>query len=316
MVRDANEQGSFGGRANGRAAEEQWRGCAPVPERPSRSRIVTVGYHGHRGLRLGVPVALGLVVFAVGGDAQANGATGLGGMAYIFFGLVALVALLVSALLAVAGWVTAIRGPTSVGGIFGRGFLGVSAVFCFGIGAAALAGALDLYSAGSPDFVGPLLEIMVLVFLAFEFVIGATLYGRAHARAPSTMARVLSLICYGVAGLLILGAFGVAAMALFGPEPPDPDDIPIEDYRAGCESGNGHDCDLLGLRLQEGTGTRAPDEDAAAAAFRRGCDLGASMACLDAAGYYARHPERATPLHSEEIYQRRYTALGPDPARR
>lgn len=163
-----------------------------------------------------MPVILGVILFAIAGDAQANSAMGLGAMADLFFALVAFVALLLSALLGVAGWVTAVRGPSSVGGIFGRGFLGVSSVLSFGIGAAALAGVFDLYRMDSGEFVGPLIAVAVLVFLAFEFVIGATLYGRAHARSPSTTARVLSVLSYGIAGVLLLGAFAVILMALLG----------------------------------------------------------------------------------------------------
>ncbi len=100
---------------------------------PSRGRAITVASHSGTGLRLVVPFALGLIVFGIGGDAQANSAMGLSAMANLFFALVAFVALLLSVLLAVAGWVTAMRGPTSVGGIFGRGFLGVSSALCLAL---------------------------------------------------------------------------------------------------------------------------------------------------------------------------------------
>ncbi len=256
-----------------------------------------------------MPVALGVILFGIGGDAQANSAMGLSAMANLFFALVAFAALLLSALLAVAAWVTAMRGPTSVGGIFGRGFLGVSSVFSFGIGAAALAGMFELYSMDSGEFVGPLLAVVVLVFLAFEFVIGATLYGRAHARSPSTTARVLSVLSYAIAAVLILAAFSVALLALFGPEPKDKATAELLEYRRGCELDIGDDCNMLGLRLQSGTRTLPPDENAAAAAFRKGCDLGASMACLNAAEHYVGYPQDATPEHSESIYRRRYTTL-------
>ncbi len=73
----------------------------------------------------------------------------------------------------------------------------------------------ELYSMNSGDVVGPVLAIAVLVFLAFEFVIGATLYERAHTRSPSTIARVLSFVSYAIAALLVLSALGVAFAALF-----------------------------------------------------------------------------------------------------
>lgn len=256
-----------------------------------------------------MPVTLGVILFGIGGDAQANSAIGLSAMATLFFALVAFVALLLSALLAVAGWVTAMRGPTSVGGIFGRGFLGVSAVLSFGIGAAALAGVFELYSMDSGELIVPVIAIAVLVFLAVEFVIGATLYGRAHARSSSKTARGLSVLSYVIAGVLLVGAFAVALMALLGPEPMDDETAELLEYQRGCDLELGDDCNMLGLRLQSGTGTRPPDENAAAAAFRKGCDLGTAIACLNAAEHYAGYPQDATPEHSEAIYRRRYAAL-------
>lgn len=138
-------------------------------------------------------------------------------MVTVFLFAIGVLGLGLSALLAIGAWLTAVRQPTSVAGIFGRGFLGVSAVLCFAIGIFSLAGVFGLFEPESSEVVIGFLGMVVQAFLAFEFVIGATLYGRAHERSGRTFTRVLSLISYGIAGLLLLGALvcgGAAAVDL------------------------------------------------------------------------------------------------------
>ena len=139
-------------------------------------------------------------------------------MAPLFFFGVGAVGLFVSALLGVVAWVTALRPPESVGGVFGRGVVGVLAVLSFGIGAMGVAAGLELFSIKPEDGSMPFIGGAVLVFLAFEFVIGATLYARADGRNPSSLARVLSKLSYGIAGLLLAAAVLLAIVVGFGGE--------------------------------------------------------------------------------------------------
>ena len=54
--------------------------------------------------------------------------------------------------------------------------------------------------------------VIVLLFLGFEFVVGAKLYARAHETTKARGPKVLSVISYGIAGLLTVGGVVLGIM--------------------------------------------------------------------------------------------------------
>ncbi len=124
-----------------------------------------------------------------------------------FFRTIGVGGILVSAAMGFAGLVIAKRVRLdSASLVFARGFLGVSAVACFGISAA-----MVVVSISDVKWVGPLVGSLVLLFLAIEFAIGGALYRRVHLQKGGDPARVLSVLCFALAIVI-----GIAAVTVFG----------------------------------------------------------------------------------------------------
>ena len=166
-------------------------------------------------------------VLSVGVLAGRNGmgAAAMRGLAELIFLFVGVAALLLSAALGAAAWLTALRVKMkSSGGVFARGFLGVSAVVAFLIGVVAIALSRGRWirahsSAAVAD--GLLLGAIGLgvLFLAVEFGIGGVLYWRVAGGTGRTWPKVLSVASFGLGalfGLAALLAFVLALVQAFG----------------------------------------------------------------------------------------------------
>jgi len=126
------------------------------------------------------------------------------------FLVVGAVALLLSAALGAAAWVTALRMKIkSSGGVFARGFLGVSAViaFLFGVACVALSIGRSLSDQWSePAASGILMAVLSLgvAFLAVEFAIAGTLYWRVGKESGGAWPKALAIVSYGLCATLTL----------------------------------------------------------------------------------------------------------------
>ncbi|MGE0321779.1 MAG: hypothetical protein AB7K71_22005 [Polyangiaceae bacterium] len=232
-----------------------------------------------------------LVVLLFGSEASANSAMGLKGLAeiiFLFFG-VALWAL--SAALGAVSWITALRPPNTVGWVFGRGFLGVSAVLAFGFGALFLLMGAESSAGGKTSATLFFLAVtLTTLFLVVEFAIAGRLYWRANQHKRSTLAKVLSLLSFGLAAAFGLGGVVIATLgAAFANEDDSKPHLTSETrrYIKGCEDNKPNDCNMLGLRYQHGSGL-PPDLPKAAAAFQKSCDLKFAVACDNLARMYAK----------------------------
>jgi hypothetical protein len=145
--------------------------------------------------------------------ALAHGAMGLKGIGELALLVIGIAALVLSAVLGTLSWLTVLRPPSRVGWIFGRGFLGVSAIVAFAIGGLGVSIGLELWLAHTPDWVLVLLATLVMLFLVIEFLIAATLYRRSNAQRASLAAKLLSGISYALAALC---ALGVCLFAMLG----------------------------------------------------------------------------------------------------
>lgn len=124
-----------------------------------------------------------------------------------FFRIMGFGGILLAAALGGAGLMLAARKHLdSSGKVFARGFLGVSAVACFGLSAACIA-----FSYSSVPWVGKTVATLTILFLAVEFGIAGALYARVHAGSGSSLSKALSLISYFLCALL-----GIAATIVFG----------------------------------------------------------------------------------------------------
>lgn len=95
---------------------------------------------------------------------------------------------------------TALRPPKSVGWVFGRGFLGVSAVIAFAIAIMGVGIGSELWlEHAAPALLG-VLAVGVPGFLATEFFIGGTLYRKVG----TGFATFLSVVSYVIAAVLTL----------------------------------------------------------------------------------------------------------------
>lgn len=119
----------------------------------------------------------------------------------ILFGFIALVA---SVVLGALSWATVFRPPKTVGWIFGRGFLGVSAIVTFAIGGLLLIIGFGSAAGGVPGWGVALFVGSVMLFFAIECYIAATLYHRSNTHQKSRAARALSAVSYVLAGLFSL----------------------------------------------------------------------------------------------------------------
>ncbi len=122
----------------------------------------------------------------------AHGAMGLQGMGEAELLAIGIAALVLSAVLGALSWLTVLRPPSQVGWIFGRGFLGMSAIVAFAIGGLGVSIGLELWLQHTPDWVLVLLLTLVTLFLAIEFFVAATLYRRSNAQRTSLAAKLLS----------------------------------------------------------------------------------------------------------------------------
>jgi len=245
--------------------------------------------------------------------ASANSATGLKGLADAAALAIGIAALALSAVLGTLSWVTVLRPPSGVGGIFGRGFLGVSAVIAFAIGGLGVALGLELWFARTPGWVLVLLGVLVMAFLAIEFLIAATLYRRSGARRPSVLAKLLAAASYALAALSVLGAGLVVLVGLISALDDGPSSQ-VRRYQTGCEAGDGSDCNMLGLRYQTGDPGLPKNPTRAATAFRKSCDLGTATGCKNLAALYRSGDGVPIDLELAEKYERRYEALAFRPA--
>jgi len=146
---------------------------------------------------------------------SAMGTAAASAIAGVFFIVIGVAALVLSALLGVAAWWTALREQIdSTAQVFARGFLGVSSVASFAVGAvcSTLGAAMFLDPSGKdPRFsVVAFFLAMALAatFLAVEFVIAGLLYRRVRARSGSGWSRALSIGSFVTSGLLGFGALG------------------------------------------------------------------------------------------------------------
>jgi hypothetical protein len=101
-----------------------------------------------------------------------------------------------------------------VGGVFGRGFLGVSAVPSFGVAGLCLSLAMDLWLGVTSPWIYLLFCVLFMLFLAIEFAIAGTLYRRSHRHRPSDTAKILAYVSYGLAGLFSVGMFATAGLGV------------------------------------------------------------------------------------------------------
>ncbi|RLB48080.1 MAG: hypothetical protein DRI90_25690 [Deltaproteobacteria bacterium] len=126
------------------------------------------------------------------------------------FILVGIIALLLSVALGAAAWGTALRLKIKTsGGVFARGFLGISAVIAFLIGVAWVALGIGRQLSkqwSDPAANATLIAAVTLgvVFLAVEFAIAGTLYGRVAKTAGGTWPKLLSIGSYGLSAALAL----------------------------------------------------------------------------------------------------------------
>jgi hypothetical protein len=162
-----------------------------------------------------------------------NSAVGLGGVLEGIGLLIGIAALALSVILGALGWITALRPPSSVAGIFGRGFLGVSAVLSFGVAAIGLGLGMDLWLGQVSPWVILLFCVLFMLFLAIEFAIAGTLYRRSHRHRPSDAAKVLAYVSYALSGLFSLGTFAtlfLGVITITAPpreyEPPQQQELP------------------------------------------------------------------------------------------
>ncbi len=125
-------------------------------------------------------------------------------------------ALALSGILGAAAWATALRAKIDHSGwVFARGFLGVSAVVCFAIGGAALAGGISTLAfpramSAKASVVGTFAAVTLAVFfMAVEFVVAGMLYRRVRQQTGSGWSLFLSVSSFVIAGTLGLG--GLAA---------------------------------------------------------------------------------------------------------
>ncbi len=204
----------------------------------------------------------------------------------VFFGALILLA---SAGFGALSWFTAFRPPSTSLGLFGRSLLGVAGVVAFLFGGLLVVSGLDLATLESPLVVVVLL--LALVFLVIECFVAGVLYRQANAARPSPWARALSAVSFVLGGLLALATSLVVVAVLadaFGPKSDAVvDSREVVRYSHGCSAGDASDCNMLGLRRQFGEGTpRAPE--AAASAFDRACELGATIGCDNLAALYER----------------------------
>ena len=133
------------------------------------------------------------------------------------FVVVGAVALLLSAALGAAAWVTALRMKiNSSGGVFARGFLGVSAVvaFVFGVACVALgigSSVSERWSSAAAN--GMLIAVLSVgvAFLAIEFAVAGTLYWRVGKTSGGAWPKALSISSYGLCAMLTL----VSLLGLF-----------------------------------------------------------------------------------------------------
>lgn len=109
-------------------------------------------------------------------------------------------ALVLSCALGAAAWVTALRPPKSVGWVFGRGFLGVSAVVAFAIAIMGIGIGSELWLEHAPPALIGVLVVGVPGFLATEFFIGGTLYRKVD----TGFAKFLSVGSHVIAAVLSL----------------------------------------------------------------------------------------------------------------
>ncbi len=239
-----------------------------------------------RGLHA-TPVFFSLLL--VSEAAHANSAMGLKGIGEAIALMIGICALVLSALLGAAAWVSALKPPSAVGWIFGRGFLGVSAVIAFAIGGFFTAIGMSLwFRKGTPVFL-LVVGVLALVFMAVEFFIAGTLYRRAGRRGTSKLATPFAFVSHVVAVVLAVAACvllvsGASAHLFPAPPGPSPD---VRRYKKGCDENRGSDCNMLGLRHQSG-GAGPRDPARAAVLFRKSCDLGTPIGCSNLSKLYSK----------------------------
>ncbi len=251
-----------------------------------------------------------LVASLAASTASAHGPMGMQGLAEGIFLFMGVALLLVSAALGIGSWVTALRPPSSVGGVFGRGFLGVSAVLAFGVAALfILIGVSSSWKGKLPMFGLLAAVVLTTLFLVVEFAIAGALYTRSNRHRQSTLAKLLAGASYTLAGLCACAGF---AVLLFGAIVANIDESKprltseTRRYIKGCEANNASDCNMLGLRYRSGGSGLPPDSKKAADAFQKACDLGAAIGCRNLAPLYAKgdgvqkDPVRAAQLRERE----------------
>lgn len=236
---------------------------------------------------------------------------GLEGPGDAFALIIGVACLLLSAVLGAMSWTTALRPPTAVGWIFGRGFLAISAIVAFGIGGLFFAMSLELWVRRTPDWVVVLVFVLIAAFLAIEFVIAGVLYRRSNAHRPSLSAKLLAIASFGIGGVFSLGTLlllSLFAFTAFVPEDEKGPTSQVRGYQRGCEERSASDCNMLGLRYQTGDRGLPKDPEKALRTFEKACELGASIGCRNAAAmcsegngipkdpacakkYYARYDE-------------------------
>jgi hypothetical protein len=223
-------------------------------------------------------------------SAHANSATGLKGLIDGIALLIGVAALALSAVLGAMSWTTALRPPTAVGWIFGRGFLAISAIAAFGVGGLFVAMGLEVWVKRTPDWLGILVCVLVAGFLSIEFFIAAVLYRRSNAHRASTAAKLLGFASVGIGAVFALVTvllLGLFAFTAFVPEEQKGPTSEVRGYQKGCEKNVASDCNMLGLRYKTGDRGLPKDPEKSVRSFEKACDLGASIGCRNAASMYS-----------------------------
>jgi hypothetical protein len=192
--------------------------------------------------------------------------------------------LAVAITLGVLSWRTARKPPTSSGGVFARSFLGISAALAFGVAGYCFSFGFSDALEGVNGLLRGMVDVLVLAFVGLELFVTARLYADLHTRAPSMPARLLKIGSFAGAGVFLVAAAVSLVGALrehFYPNKVDYS-AAIERYRAGCDAGDGSDCNMLGMTLRN-----TDDTAGAVEALERGCELGTPLACGNLAAQYS-----------------------------
>jgi hypothetical protein len=220
-------------------------------------------------------------------SAEAHAPMGVAGLGKAVALVIGIGALSLSIVLGALSWATVLKPPKSAGWVFGRGFLGISAVIAFAVGGLGLAMGLELWLGPTSGVALGIVATLVMAFMATEFVIAGVLYLRSNAQPVLKKILAIGSFAFGVVfglGALVIVVAGLIDLATPGPKL----SVEVRGYQKGCADGDGSDCNMLGLRYRAGEGGLPRDPAKAAEAFQRSCDLGTPIGCRNLAGMYRK----------------------------